>query len=198
MAEPKDTSREFSDPHPQDAGPAMDDLKIWFAREVLPLEASLMQFLRQSWRQGEDIADLRQDIYVRVYEAAQKQIPHPAKPFVFAIARNLLIDRFRRARIIPIDGVADLEEVDLPSDAPGPDRSMIAREELRRLRVALNRLPTRCREAVILRRVEKLSRREIAQRMGIAENTVKRHLSDAACMLADMLYGETREQDTKS
>ena len=55
-----------------------------------------MQFLRHNWRNKADIADLRQEVYVRVYEAARKQIPDPAKPFVFTTARNLLIDRVRR------------------------------------------------------------------------------------------------------
>jgi len=165
-------------------------LKVWFVREVLPLEASLVQCLRHNWRHGEDIADLRQDVYVRVYESASKQLPLSAKPFVFAIARNLLIDRFRHNRIVPIEGVADLEAIDVPSDAPGPDRSAIARDELRHLKIALDRLPPRCREAVILKRVEKLTRPQIAQRMGISENTVKRHLTDAAHLLADLLYVE--------
>jgi len=147
-----------------------------------------MQFLRQSWRHREELTDLRQDIYVRVYESAQRQIPQSAKPFVFAIARNLLIDRIRHARIIPIEGVADLESIEVPSEEPGPDRNAIARDELRRLKLALDRLPPRCRDAVILKRVEKLTRPEIALRMGISENTVKRHLTDAAHLLADMLY----------
>jgi len=155
---------------------------------VLPLEASLVQFLRQNWRHTDDIADLRQDVYVRVYESAHKEIPHSAKSLVFTIARNLLIDRYRHNRIVPIEGVADLEAIDIASDEPGPDRSAIARDELRHLKIALDRLPPRCRETVMLKRVEKLSRPEIARRMGISENTVKRHLTDAAHLLADMLY----------
>ncbi len=188
MVETPDTKAKPNNPHPEDAGVSTHDLKAWFVREVLPLEASLVQFLRQSWRHGDEIADLRQDVYVRVYESASKQLPQSAKPFVFAIARNLVIDRLRRNRIVPIEGVADLEAIDIASDEPGPDRNAIARDELRRLRLALDRLPPRCREAVILKRVEKLSRPEIALRMGISENTVKRHLTDAAHLLADMLY----------
>ena len=193
MVETPDTRHKPNNPHPEDAGVSTHDLKAWFVREVLPLEASLVQFLRHSWRHGEDIADLRQDVYVRVYESASKQLPLSAKPFVFAIARNLLIDKFRHNRIVPIEGVADLESIDIPSDEPGPDRNAIARDELRHLKIALDRLPPRCREAVILKRVEKLSRPEIAQRMGISENTVKRHLTDAAHLLADLLYVEQPE-----
>ena len=68
-----------------------------------------MQFLRSNWRRTDDLADMRQDIYLRVFEAAKERIPKPAKPFLFTVARNILIDRYRRERIIPIEGVADLE-----------------------------------------------------------------------------------------
>ena len=195
--ETPETTLEGTDPNQLGAGVDTRDLKMWFVCEVLPLEPSLMQFLRHSWHYKEDIADLRQDIYVRVYEAAQKQIPRPAKPFVFAIARNLLIDRFRRERIIPIEGVADLETIAVAADEPGPDRNAIARDELRRLQAAMDRLPPRCRQAVILRQVDGLSRREIALRMGISEKTVKCHLNDGAGMLIDILHGERADSEVK-
>lgn len=166
---------------------AQDELKAWFVSEVLPLEPVLMQFLRHSWRQATDIPDLRQDIYIRVLEAARRQIPNPVKPFVFATARNLLIDRFRRQRIIPFDGVPNLEEIDIASDAPLPDRSVIARDELRRLQAALEVLPPRNREAIMLRQIEGLSRREIALRMGISELTVRWHLNEGAKLLINIL-----------
>jgi len=169
------------------------DLDAWFAREVLPLEAALMQFLSHNWRNRGDVADLRQDIYVRVYEAAQKKIPIPAKPFVFAIARNLMIDRLRHERIIPIEAGVDIDALDIAVDEPGPDRSVIAREELRHLQAAIDRLPPRCREVVVKKRIEGLSRHEIAAQMGITPDTVSAHLTDGMCALADMLYGNRRQ-----
>jgi hypothetical protein len=48
----------------------------WFIREILPLEAALTQYLHHNWRNKAEIPDLRQDIYVKVYEASRKQI-HP-------------------------------------------------------------------------------------------------------------------------
>src|SRR5690242_7107039 len=75
-------------------------VNAWFIREVLPLEAALMQFLRRCVRNESDAADLRQDVYVRVYEAAQKQIPHPVRPFLMTTARNLVVDRVRRQQVV--------------------------------------------------------------------------------------------------
>jgi RNA polymerase sigma-70 factor (ECF subfamily) len=165
------------------------ELEAWFVREILPLEAQLVQFLRRSWRNTSDIPDLLQEVYMRVCEAAQKQIPVPAKPFVFAVARNLVIDHVRREHVVSIESVSDPDAVETATEDPGPDRSAIARDELRRLEDALDRLPPRAREAMEMKKVDGLSRKEIAQRMGVTEKTVKWHLNEAVRALADILYG---------
>jgi len=190
MADIPKTGRDSADLRPSGVGATVPALQEWFVREVLPLEAMLTQFLRRSGRSKSDIDDLIQDVYVRVCEAAAKEIPDPAKPFVFTVARNLLIDRLRREHVVPIETVEDLDALNIAIDAPGPDQALIAREELRRVQAALDQLPRRAREAVILRKVEGLSWKEIGQRMGIAERTVNRHLTDAMHALADTLYGD--------
>lgn len=168
----------------------VSEADAWFMREVLPLESILMLFLRQNWRNRAEIADLRQEVYMRVYEAALKEIPDQTKAFVLTTARNLLIDRVRKESVIPFEIVTDLEALGVASEQPGPERTILARDALRRLTWALDRLPPRCREAVVLRKIEGLSRREIASRMGIAEFTVNRHLTEGMRALADILYGE--------
>ena len=160
-------------------------------REVLPLEATLMQFLRRNTQSNRDVADLCQDVYMRVYEAARKELPERAKPFVLTMARNLLVDRVRHEQVVSIEAVADLDTLNIAIDEPGPDRVVMARDTLRRLQAALDRLPQRIREAVVMRKIEGLSRSEIALRMGISEHTVNRHLTEGMCMLADFVYSES-------
>lgn len=171
------------------------EVEAWFVREILPLEAILMRYLRHNWRDKSDVEDLRQEIYVRVCEAAFRQIPDAGKPFLFTTARNLLITRARRGHVIPIEVVGDLET--FAADVPGPDRNAMAREELRRLQSAIEHLPARCREAVVLRKIEGLSRREIAQRMGISEATVSEHLAAGMSSLASQLYSEPADLGRK-
>ena len=188
MFEGSESNRERRAP-----GAAMtaSEVDLWFGREVLPLEAALMQFLQHNWRNKGDIYDFRQEVYVRVYEAALKKIPDRPKQFVFATARNLLIDRVRQEHVIPIEAAADLEALEIAADTPGPERILSSRDDLRRLQAALDRLPLRAREAVILGRIEGLSRREIAQRMGIGEGTVAQYLARGIRELVEHFYGES-------
>lgn len=154
-----------------------------------------MHFLQRYWRNESDLADLKQDVYLRIYEAAKIKRPDPVKPFLFTVARGIVIDKIRRDRVVPIEAVADLETLDIAADVPAPDRSAIARDELRRLQSAIDGLPPRCREAVILAQVEGLSGQEIAARMGITKSTVSQYLHHGVRLLANLLYGAP--QDTR-
>ena len=182
----------------QGAGVSTSEVDTWFVREVLPLESVLMQFLRRNWSNKSEIADMRQEVYVRVYEAAREKIPNPAKPFVLTTARNLMINRVRREQVVSIETMADLDALGMASDAPSPEAVAIGRDALRRVQSALDRMPERAREVIVLKQIEDLSRAEIAQRMGIGEETVKWHLAKGMRALADMLYGEPGELGRKS
>ena len=92
-------------------------------------------------------------------------------------------------QVVAIETVADIDVLNVANDQPGSDRAVAAREELRKLQAALDRMPPRCREAIVLKKIEGLSAREIATRMGISVRTVDRHLSDGAVMLADFIHG---------
>lgn len=190
MVERPDIKTRTAEPGPARAILSASEADDWFIREVLPLEVSLMQFLQHNWRNKSEIADLRQEVYVKVYEAAHERIPDKSKQFVFATARNLLIDRVRKSQVIPIEAASDLEALEIAADTPGPDRIVAARDELRHLQVALDRLPPRQRKAIVLQRVEGLSRRAIAERMGISEATAATYLAKGICALVDILYGD--------
>ncbi len=166
------------------------EVEAWFVREVLPLEAVLIQFLSRSGRSKADIEDLRQDVYMRVCAAAFKEIPDPARPFVFTIARNLLIDRLRHEQVVPIDVVENLDVLNVAIEERTPDRAVIAREELRKLQAAHERLPERERAIVTMQKIDGLSTREIAERTGIPERTVRWSLNTGFRALAELMLRE--------
>lgn len=172
-------------------------VSAWFVREVLPLEALLMRYLRHNWKNESDLPDLRQEVYARTFDAARNQIPEDAERFLVVTARNLLIDLVKHKQVIPIDVVADIDALTIPSEGAGPERVTIARDELRHLQAALDRLPPRAREVVTLTCIEDLPMREIAARMGVNKSTVSRYLASGLRALADALHRDPSEGGKK-
>lgn len=178
-----------------------DELNAWFVDQVLPQEAMLERFLRRNWRDADEIADLRQEVYARVYDGCARGKPESAQAFLLTTARNLLIDRARRAQIVSIETYADIEALAPSMDELSPERHLAARSELKLLQLALNLLPARCREVIELRKIEGLSQREVASRMGITEDTVERQVSKGVRALALALQStgqSSRNTDTAS
>jgi RNA polymerase sigma-70 factor (ECF subfamily) len=167
-----------------------DSLDNWFIREILVHESALTRYLMRSWYRREEIHDLRQDIYMRVYEAAAKARPAMPKSFMFTTARHLMTDRLRRARVVSIDAVGDLDALNVLVDEISPERRLSARQELKHLTEAFDRLPDRCREVVWLRRVEELSQKEVALRMGIGEKTVEKQVAKGMRLIAEYFYSD--------
>ena len=167
------------------------ELDRWFATEILLHEAALTRYLKRAWLAKAEIPDVRQEVYVRVYESAAKGFPTSPKAFLLATARNLLADRVRRERIVSIDYTQDLEALNVLVDEITPEHRLSARQELRRLSEAFDALSDDCRNVVWLRRVEGLSQREVAQRLGMHEGTLESHLCRGVRALARAVFGST-------
>ena len=164
-------------------------LDRWFIDEILVHEDALVRYLQRCWSRRDEIHDLRQEVYARVYEAAAKALPTQPKSFLFASARHLMTDRLRRSRVVSIEPMGDFEPSHVLVDDVSPERWCGGRQGLLRLAEAFDRLPDRCREVVWLRRVEDLSQKEVAVRLGISEKTVEKHIAKGMRLLAEHLFG---------
>ena len=167
-----------------------DELRDWFCAEILPLERPLTRYIARNWRNAADLADLRQEIYARVIEGVGRSgLPLQAKPYLFTTARNHLINCARRGQIISLESVLDLASSNVAVDTLTPDRVLSAREELGRLSAALDKLPPRCREIVLLRKVEGLTQKQVAARLGIAVGTVEQQMVLGMRAVVDFMLG---------
>lgn len=173
-----------------------ESLDAWFQREILPQEASLLRYLTRVWANRQEVHDLRQEIYVRVYEAATITRPASARAFLFTTARNLVTDRIRRGRIVSIEAVGNPDALNVMVDELSPERRLSAWQELRRVARALNRLPPRCREVVWLRKVDQMTSKQIAERLGSSPRTVEGQILKGMHLLGSALFAHQNDDES--
>ena len=154
-----------------------DERAIWLGRHVLPHEPMLRAWLSRRRLGGMDVDDIIQETYSRLMTAESVQHVHDARTYTFQVAGSVVIDHLRRMKVVSIASVPDLDILEVVSDDPSPERQVIDRDELHRLAGMIARLPGRVREVFTLRRVYGLSQREVAEKMGIAESTVEKHMA---------------------
>jgi RNA polymerase sigma factor (sigma-70 family) len=156
---------------PADA-PAIDDHR-WFSAQVQPHEGQLRSYLQGKFPAVRDVDDVVQESYLRIWRAKASQSIHCAKGFLFQIARHVAMDVLRKQRGSPVNVVTDLSALSVFDHKPGVEEAMCTREELGLLAAAVEALPPRCREVVILRKIQRVPQKEIARLLGISEQTVQ-------------------------
>ncbi len=141
--------------------------------------------------------DLTQDVFMRVFRALGgfRSTEGSFTTWLTRLTRNLLIDHYRRTRN---ERVTDSIEEQLPRVEEGssagtssamsrPDTALAGREASELLQGALAKLSPDLRETIILRDLQEMEYREIAQVLAIPEGTVKSRLNRGRAELARLL-----------
>jgi RNA polymerase sigma factor (sigma-70 family) len=158
--------------------PADPEIARWFVVEVQPHENALRAYLH-GLAAPSDIDDIVQETYARLVRARERQEVVSPRGLLFATARNVARDLFRRRSVAPTLPITETGASCVFDDAPGVPETVSRRQETELLEQAIAALPPRCREILLLRKFENLSHREISQRLGIAEHTVEVQLTKA-------------------
>lgn len=150
-------------------------MAAWVTEHVIPHEAAVRAWLTRARASQEDIDELIQESYSRL--AALDSVDHIDRPdaYFFSIARNLLVRRLRRARIVPIEAIAEIDAY--RDDArPSPEREAGGRLDYRRVLALIDALPERRRRIVRMRKLDGYSQREIAVALGVSESIVENEI----------------------
>jgi RNA polymerase sigma-70 factor, ECF subfamily len=140
----------------------------------------------QRLRDRDRAEDAVQEMFAAVWRSAGSYRPErgPAAPWLYAIARNAIVDRLRSRSELPV------EPPDMTSDEPGPAERAESSFVSWRVPRALETLPEREREVVELAYWSGLSQSEVASFLDIPLGTVKTRTRSALAHLADVLEGE--------
>ena len=142
---------------------------------------------------NQESQDLTQEVFLRVFRTLRSFRSDEGSfgTWLARVTRNLLIDHYRRTRQ---ERVTDSIEEQLPmleevgaSAAMRPDNAIAGREASEILQATLQKLSPDLREAVILRDLQEMEYREIAEVLGIPEGTVKSRINRGRTELARLL-----------
>ncbi|HEV2764704.1 MAG TPA: sigma-70 family RNA polymerase sigma factor [Pyrinomonadaceae bacterium] len=136
--------------------------------------------------------DLTQEVFVRVYRSLEQYDPKQGdlQNWLMRLARNLIIDDYRRRQRAPQDSQAEDLEVHtyhLHTSGGSPQKEMERRELGAQVQAAIDKLPPDLRTCVILRDIEELSYQEIVDLLKIPEGTVKSRINRGRIELAKIL-----------
>jgi RNA polymerase sigma-70 factor (ECF subfamily) len=143
-----------------------------------------------------DAEDVVQDASMRAFRAIRNYAGGSARSWVLSIVRNTAYSWLRKNRPTAVVTVEDLEAVELEQANPGdrdgnnPEAALIAKADADQLRAAIAALPTAFRETLVLRDIEGLDYREIAQATEVPVGTVMSRLARARQRLITALTSE--------
>jgi len=160
-----------------------DALTTLVERHHRPLLGYLYRMLDGNRVLAEDFV---QETFVRVLQQTSYQGGRPFKPWLYAIASNLVLDYFRSGHVH--HAVFDEKVLDTVYDpTPSPEERLLIAEEERVVRAALGQLGAEYRAVLILRFYNDMSLQEIADSLAIPLGTVKSRLSVGTRRLRQML-----------
>jgi RNA polymerase sigma factor (sigma-70 family) len=158
-----------------------------FQREIVPHLDSAYNFARFLSRNADAAQDIVQETFLRAYRSFDGYQGGDARAWIFAIVRNCyhnwLLEGRRKARL-EVDvhrrcDAADFSVDQVASDDDTPETALLRRSEAGNVRSVLNKLPRSLREVLVLRELEGLSYRQIADASSLPVGTVMSRLARA-------------------
>jgi RNA polymerase sigma-70 factor (ECF subfamily) len=146
----------------------------------------LIREVRIRTRGRADPEELLHAAYLRLLRYRARHAVENIAAFLVRTAVNIGVDNYRHDRFI-----ADVapEEAEHAENSPLQDEVLAARVRLDRVREGLSRLTPRTREIFLMHRLDEMKYREIAERLGISQSAVEKHVAKAALFLTEWTEG---------
>jgi RNA polymerase sigma-70 factor (ECF subfamily) len=174
---------------------------VSFEEALLPHLDAAYNLARWLTRNEQDAQDIVQEAYLRAFRFFPAFRGGDARSWIMKIVRNTCYTWIHENR--PLQGAMEFDENLFPSDSrgPNPEEVVLQNERGTLVRKALEKLPTNFREVLVLRELDGMSYKEIAEITGMAAGTVMSSLSRARGRfrqaLKDLMNGECVQTSTR-
>lgn len=187
-------------------GEAAEAVEARFQRDIVSQLDAAYNFARFLSRDPDAAQDIVQEAFLRAYRSFGGYQGGDPRAWIFAIVRNCyhdwLLERRRKARLeidasAAPDGTGQPLE-DIASDEDDPETALLRRSDAGRVRAVLAGLPRPIREILVLREIEGLSYRQIAEIAALPIGTVMSRLARARAHFHDAWRREAEPQEPHS
>jgi RNA polymerase sigma-70 factor, ECF subfamily len=162
-----------------------------FEETILPHLDAAFNYARWLTKSHAEAEDVVQDACVRAMRYFSSLRDDDARPWLLAIVRNTWYSRVsRRANLTGVNAVDSVKD-ERPDHAPDPEERLLQQHTIALVRDALEQLPVDFREVIVLREIEGLSYKEIAELVRVPIGTVMSRLARARERLAAVLKLKT-------
>ena len=157
----------------------------------------IFKLVNRMIRNREEVEDLTQEAFIKAFTSlASFNEEYSFSTWLYKIATNNAIDQVRKRKLQtfsinkPIESDENDYSFELPDTDPEPDQEMIAAQRKKMLDEAMNSLPAKYRQVILMRHVDEKEYQEIAKILKLPLGTVKAHIFRAR----ELLYKRLRDK----
>lgn len=164
-----------------------DNLHRWLADLFRRYHAEVVRYASRLVGDRENGEEVVQDAYLRLTRRSVQAatIEHP-KTYLFTAARNAAVD-FTAKQAVEWSYRVDTDDLSSLALTEDPTTSLDRRQRIARLAVLLNELPSACRTAFVMNKVEGRTHSEIARALGVSVSMVEKHVMRALFHCRDLM-----------
>ena len=157
-----------------------------FHSVFLTYSKDLFRFLYYKVGDEEKAKDLVQDTFTRLWQNCKKVIYEKVKSYLYTIANNIFLDEVKHEKIV----LKHKEQITVQQDNETPEYKLEEKEFKNKLENALANLSEKQRVVLLLNRIDKLTYKEIAEKLNISVKAVEKRMHNALTSLNKEIYNE--------
>ena len=165
------------------------DTHDWFADLVNSTRHGLARHVSKLVACPDDVQEVVQEAYLKVFCTLKNssQHDHSPKALLYVTARNIAISRLRHLKVVAQSTASVGIAEELRRGDSDTETQVSTRQQFDILSSAVNALPPKCKNVILLRLARGLSQKAIGSQLGISVSTVEKHLAKGLRLCAKQL-----------